>query len=202
MELLNRYVQAMAHYLPAEQKQDIMRELRANLLDELESLGINASNSSDSAALTTFLQRQDHPQRIAQSYAPQYPLVASEDMGLYKTIVLKGLLVLFVYAVVTAGSYLINAQSVNAIAFLLVVLSSVWDNIGVMLIGITATFYLLVKVDIWHSGDTPHGVRRLSRQPMHSVYQPLMVYLMLLPVSLACYCFGHRCGSTKRHITV
>ena len=35
MELLNRYVQAMAHYLPAEQKQDIMRELRANLLDEL-----------------------------------------------------------------------------------------------------------------------------------------------------------------------
>ena len=145
MELLERYVQAVAHYLPAEQKQDIMRELRANLLDELESLEIDASNPKDTQALTTFLQRQDHPQRIAQSYAPQYPLVASEDMGLYKTIVLKGLLVLFVYAVVTAGSYLINAQSVNAIAFLLVVLSSVWDNIGGMLIIITATFYLLGK---------------------------------------------------------
>lgn len=145
MELLERYVQAVAHYLPAEQKQDIMRELRANLLDELESLEIEASNPKNTQALTTFLQRQDHPQRIAQSYAPQYPLVASEDMGLYKTIVLKGLLVLFVYAVVTAGSYLINAQSVNAIAFLLVVLSSVWDNIGGMLIIITATFYLLGK---------------------------------------------------------
>ena len=38
MELLDRYVQAVAHYLPAEQKQDIMRELRANLLGSMHPI--------------------------------------------------------------------------------------------------------------------------------------------------------------------
>ena len=38
MELLERYLAAVAAELPVDQQQDIIRELRANLLDQIDAL--------------------------------------------------------------------------------------------------------------------------------------------------------------------
>lgn len=142
-KLVERYIQAVAQYLPEAKKSDIRREIRANLMDEIDALASSKGQPLDEQSISDILQRQGHPQHVAQSYAPQYPLVASQDMPLYRTVISKAALLLFVYAILTAGRYLVNEQSVNAFAFLWVVIGSFLDNIGVMLIIITASFYLL-----------------------------------------------------------
>ena len=64
-------------------------------------------------------------------------------MPLYKAVLTKCALFLFVYAIITASSYLVNEQSVNGFSFLWVVVGSFIDNIGLVVIAITGMFYLL-----------------------------------------------------------
>lgn len=145
MELVERYLQAVEHYLPTKQKSDITRELRANIMDEIEAKEDQKGKALEMKEVSSLLSQQGHPQKVAQSYSPQSPLVASEDMPLYKSVMIKALILLFAYALLTAGNYLLKEQSVNAFAYLFVVLGSFMENIGLVLIIVTAGFYFAGK---------------------------------------------------------
>ena len=145
MELVERYVQAVEYYLPEGKKSDISRELRANIMDEIEAEQNDKARDLDTSEVSSLLTRQGHPQKVAQAYSPMSPLVASEDMLLYRSVMIKALIFLFAYAILTAGSYLLKEQSVNAFAYLFVALNSFIDNIGWVLIVVTASFYFAGK---------------------------------------------------------
>lgn len=142
-DLVERYIQAVSRYLPEAQQHEITRELRANIMDEIDAQATQPDAVINEQQISDVLSRQGHPQQVAQSFVPQYPLIASEDMSLYKTVVSKGALFLFAYAILTAGRYLVSEQSINGFAFLWVALGSFIDNIGLVLIAITTVFYLL-----------------------------------------------------------
>lgn len=145
MELVERYVQAVKYYLPKGKKSDISRELRANIMDEIEAEQNDKARDLDTREVSSLLSRQGHPQKVAQAYSPMSPLVASEDMPLYRSVMIKALIFLFGYAILTAGNYLFEEQSVNAFAYLFVALGSFLDNIGLVLIVVTASFYFAGK---------------------------------------------------------
>ena len=148
MELVDRYIQAVKLALPKAKQGEICKELRANIIDEIEALNGISNHSSSAVIDDTIIQvlkAHGDPQTVAQQYAPQYPLVASEDMLLYKKVIMYALTLLFVYALVMSGAHLIEQQSVNAIAYFFVAVGIFIDNVWILLIVVTLSFYYLGK---------------------------------------------------------
>jgi hypothetical protein len=80
MELLDRYITAVNEELDSADKVDLCKEIRANILDELDE---HEDNGADT--LKTILERNGSPAECAQKYAPRAPLIAGENMPLFKT---------------------------------------------------------------------------------------------------------------------
>lgn len=140
MELLERYLAAVAEELPVEQQQDIIRELRANLLDQIDALQQDGPLSD--AQLSQLLLQQGHPVDMAQRFAPSAPLVASEDMPLYKTVLWHGAALLAVIALLKSLGGLILADSINPVRLLLQLGFNFIDSFATLLLVVTAVFYL------------------------------------------------------------
>jgi len=139
MELLERYLAAVAAELPADKQHDIIRELRANLLDQIEALQQNGP--LDDAQLSQLLLQQGHPVDMAQRFAPSAPLVASEDMPLYKTVLWHGAALMAVIALLKSLGALVLADSINPVQLVLQLGFSFIDNFATLLLVVTAVFY-------------------------------------------------------------
>ena len=139
MELLERYLAAVAAELPADKQQDIIRELRANLLDQLEAQ--QQDEQMDDQQLSQFLLKQGHPVDVAQRFAPCAPLVASEDMPLYKTVLWHGAALMAVIALLKSLGGLVLAESINPLRLLIQLGFSFIDNFATLLLVVTAVFY-------------------------------------------------------------
>jgi hypothetical protein len=143
MELVERYLQSVEAELSTPHKADIIRELRGNILDEIESGNTAKANADDQVTLV--LIKHGHPAQVAQSFEPIAPLVASVDMPFYKTVLWSGAILVFLLALVKSLSVLISADSINPIRFLFIILGTFLDNIGIVVIGITLLFFYLGK---------------------------------------------------------
>lgn len=139
MELLERYLAAVAAELPVDKQHDIIRELRANLLDQIDAL--SAQGPLDDARLSQFLLEQGHPVDVAQRFAPSAPLIAGEDMPLYCTVLWHGAALVAVLALLKSLGGLVTADSVNPIRLLLQLAFSFIDHFATLLFVVTAVFY-------------------------------------------------------------
>lgn len=139
MELLERYLAAVAAELPADKQHDIIRELRANLLDQIEAQ--QQDGLPDDQKLSQLLLQQGHPIDVAQRFAPSAPLIASEDMPLYKTVLWHGAALMAVIALLKSLGGLVLADSINPVRLLLQLGFSFIDNFATLLLVVTAIFY-------------------------------------------------------------
>ncbi len=139
MELLERYLAAVAAELPADKQHDIIRELRANLLDQIEAM--QHGRPLDDTQLSQLLLQQGHPIDVAQRFAPSAPLVASEDMPLYKTVLWHGAALMAVIALLKSLGALVLADSINPVQLVLQLGFSFIDNFATLLLVVTAVFY-------------------------------------------------------------
>lgn len=139
MELLERYLAAVAAELPADKQHDIIRELRANLLDQIEAQQQGAT--LDEAELSQLLLQQGHPVDVAQRFAPSAPLIASEDMPLYKSVLWHGAALMAVIALLKSLGGLVLADSINPVQLVLQLGFSFIDNFATLLLVVTAVFY-------------------------------------------------------------
>lgn len=139
MELLERYLAAVAAELPADKQHDIIRELRANLLDQIEAQ--QQDGLPDDQQLSQLLLQQGHPIDVAQRFAPSAPLIASEDMPLYKTVLWHGAALMAVIALLKSLGGLVLADSINPVRLLLQLGFSFIDNFATLLLVVTAIFY-------------------------------------------------------------
>lgn len=140
MDLLERYLAAVAEELPVEQQQDIIRELRANLLDQIDSMQQDGPLSDDQ--LSQLLLQQGHPVDVAQRFAPSAPLVASEDMPLYKSVLWHGAALVAVVALLKSLGGLVLADSINPVRLIMQLAFSFIDSFATLLLVVTAVFYL------------------------------------------------------------
>ena len=99
MDLLDRYLAAVAALLPAAQREDIVAELRDTLLNRLEEKEAQLGRPLAAAETEAVLRAFGHPIAVAGRYGPSRSLIGPELYPFYMFAV-KGLLVLA--AVVTA----------------------------------------------------------------------------------------------------
>jgi hypothetical protein len=140
MELLERYLAAVAAELPLDKQQDIIRELRANLLDQIEAQQQNGP--LDETQLSQLLLQQGHPVDMAERFVPSAPLVAGEDMPLYRTVLWHGAALIAVVALLKSLGGLVLADSINPVRLFLQLGFSFIDSFATLLLVVTAVFYL------------------------------------------------------------
>lgn len=136
MKLIDRYIGAVAQYLPADRREDIARELRANILDCLEQKNKHTPTEADASAI---LQEMGHPQKVAASFLPPQKLVADDLFPVYKTALGYTSIIIFMVHVIKAGAAFISSGYLSIVE----VLFSFADTALLGFAIITGIFYVL-----------------------------------------------------------
>jgi hypothetical protein len=83
MELVDRYLQSVRFLLPRRQRDDVHRELSAELQDAIEERASALGRPLDAAETTAVLQRFGHPLTLALRYQPSRTLVGPETFPVF-----------------------------------------------------------------------------------------------------------------------
>jgi hypothetical protein len=145
MDLLNRYLASVKQALPVARHTDIIRELKANILDEAEALTQSDPTLRSAEAIQLILEKYDHPIATAQRFAPQSPLVAGEDIPLYKTVLLHGAALIFVFSMIQTLSAMLMSDSINPLRLIFQTIGHFLEHAGFLVIAVTLCFYYLGK---------------------------------------------------------
>ncbi|CCQ10526.1 hypothetical protein PALB_13930 [Pseudoalteromonas luteoviolacea B = ATCC 29581] len=160
MELIERYVYAVKTHLPEQHRDEIGRELKAALLDEIDEL----SNPADDKQISDVLERWGDPRKVAAQYAPPKALVSGEFMPIFWSVVKSVLLVLFTIHTIKFGLALVSVEHFNPISFVIKLVMSFMST-AVYVFGIvTLIFYALscesptlswLEKSAWRIGQLP-----------------------------------------------
>jgi hypothetical protein len=111
MELIERYLQAIGQYLPADSRNDILAELRTELLEQMDARAEEWGRPLDEADAAAILKVHGRPEAIASRYLPQRWLIGPSVFPFYMITLRRSLpLVLLAYAVANAATLMFSAQ--------------------------------------------------------------------------------------------
>lgn len=143
MKALDVYINAIAAELPDDKQTEICRDIRASLLDEFDAKREQQGRALTDLEVAAVLQNWGHPVQVAQRYHTEPPLIASEDMPLFRTVLSYGAALFAALAVLKSLSGLVSAQSINPMQLLLQLGFAFIDMFSTFLLASIATFYLL-----------------------------------------------------------
>jgi hypothetical protein len=83
MDLLERYLQAVGEYLPANMKADTLAELRENLLAQMEAREEELGRSLTQSEVAAVLEKHGRPILVAARYLPQQSLIGPGLFPIY-----------------------------------------------------------------------------------------------------------------------
>jgi len=113
MNLIDRYISAVAQQLPASRRDDITRELKANILDRLESFAEEHGRPITPADESAVLRELGHPRQVAASFLPQRHLVSPAWFPFFTQCLAVGLLIVFVIQILAAGLTLMSGGNIS-----------------------------------------------------------------------------------------
>ena len=116
MDLIERYLQAVKGYLPAEQQDDIVAELKDSLLSQVEDREAELGRKMTADELAALIKQSGHPMLVASRYLPQQYLISP---GMYPfwwasmriTLLVVGL----VYLLVAGIGLVTNAKPIQSL---------------------------------------------------------------------------------------
>src|SRR5690606_607653 len=83
--LLDRYLTAVAFWLPAKEGADVTAELRDDIQSDIEARETTLGRVLTEAELEAILTRLGHPMRVAERYLPQRSLIGPALLPVYRT---------------------------------------------------------------------------------------------------------------------
>lgn len=114
MEMLNRYLQAVGQYLPAETKDDTLEELRANLLEQMDVLAEELERPLTEGEVAAILKAHGKPEVVAVRYLPQRSLIGPAIYPFYLFTLKRALpWVILIYGVVRGVELALSPKGVN-----------------------------------------------------------------------------------------
>ena len=139
MELIDRYMNAVAQALPESRRDEITRELRANILDKLEAIAEEQGREPTDTEVSAVLVQLGHPQKVAGSFLTGQQLVSAELFPLYKRALHYGLILVFILALIQFGVHLLNSGHLAISNFFYEIVNKAL----IMFASVTGVFYLL-----------------------------------------------------------
>jgi hypothetical protein len=87
VEVLERYLQAVRHWLPSGPQDDILAELAEDIRSQVEEREAAAGRPLSEAELTVLVQGRGHPMWVAEAYLPQRHLIGPPLLPVYSRVV-------------------------------------------------------------------------------------------------------------------
>lgn len=113
MNLIDRYISAVAQQLPASRRDDIARELKANILDRLESFAEEHGRPTTPADESAILRELGHPRQVAAGYLPPRQLVSPAWFPFYTQCLSYGLAIVMLIQLLGFGVSLLSGGGFN-----------------------------------------------------------------------------------------
>jgi hypothetical protein len=144
MELVERYLQAIGQYLPADSRNDILAELRTELLEQMDARAEEWGRPLDEADVAALLRVHGRPEAIALRYLPQRSLIGPGIFPFYLFTLRRALpLVLIVYTLSNAADIMfaspegdLGGQIGRAMFRLIPTLFMFWGIVTIVFAGI------------------------------------------------------------------
>lgn len=118
MKLIDRYLSAVASHLPEARRDEIVRELRANILDKLEGLAEQQGRETAEQDVSVLLKELGHPQQVASNFLPPTQLVAADLFPLYRQSLHYGVILVFVLGLIQFAISFLGSGHMNFIGLL------------------------------------------------------------------------------------
>jgi hypothetical protein len=139
MELLDRYLQAVGKYLPRKRRDDIVAELRANILEQAEEKQAELGRALTLDEEEVLLKQFGRPLVVAARYLPQQYLIGPTVFPYYifalKTFIP---LVLLAYTIANAAAFINEPPTMARILSMLAGYPMVAINVAVWITAIAA----------------------------------------------------------------
>ncbi|MFZ6735903.1 hypothetical protein ACO0LG_28545 [Undibacterium sp. Ji42W] len=152
MTLLQKYIHAVKQVLPLAQREDIGRELQANILDQLDALQEQTGREATEQEVARILEKLGHPAQVAARYIPVTPLVSSELMPSYKLVTNYALGIALLLQTLKSGTVFLQAEHDKIWQALMQLIAGFFDQATMIFTSVTIAFYLVSKsgmLPIW-----------------------------------------------------
>ena len=190
MELVKRYIAAVQRELPESKRDEIGRELNANIMDQLDALTEQQGEQSN-ADVAALLKKMGHPRTVAQQFVPVQPLINASYMALYKNTLFMVLGVLFVLHIVDVTTHWLSSADMGLISYVLVLLGGFIDEACFGFTSITLAFWLMSRQQPaantrchanWQSEKLPLAGPGWQHIALQDIFTDLASYIFLLVV--------------------
>lgn len=128
MDLVERYIAAVKRELPASKREDIGRELAANLMDKVEALEAEHGELGQDQ-VSELLLNMGHPRSVAREFCPPMPLVSASLMPIYLNTLYMVLGVLLVISSLEVATRWLSGTEMTLVSYLKA-LASHFLNVG------------------------------------------------------------------------
>lgn len=188
MDLLERYLTAVQQELPPEKQQDVSRELRANILDQLDGLREASPEQSEQKLLHDVLLELGSPRQMAQRFHPPQPLIQAEHMPIYRYTTFIVLGVLFVIGVIHSSLHWLGSEHMGLLLFLKHLAGGFIRDACFAFTMITLAFILMGRNQTteqapsraWNPSQLPAMTHGWQRIDLSTVFHDLATYVFLL----------------------
>ena len=165
MDLVKRYVAAVQRELPEPKRQEIGRELQANIMDQLDALAEQSGDALTEPQVADVLKNMGHPTQVARQFYPTEPLIPSRLMPLYKHTLCMVLGVLFVLQVVFLTKAWLTGADFGLIRFIIGLASGFLEDAIFGFTAITLAFALM-SADTLAGGSKTYSQWQPQQLPM------------------------------------
>lgn len=188
MDLLERYLAAVQQELPADKQQDVIRELKANILDQLDALQEQAAGQSDEQRLQQVLQELGPPKQMAHQFHPPQPLIRAELMPLFRYTLFMVLGIILLINVVQSSLLWLGNEQMGLLLMLKHLSGGFIRDAMLAFTAITLSFWLMGQQQTqscrsqrtWDPMQLPPLSHSWQRIPLSDVFFELAAYIFLL----------------------
>jgi hypothetical protein len=189
MDLVKRYIAAVQRELPEQKRQEIGRELNANIMDELDALAEQHGSQLNEQQVAVVLKKMGHPTLVARQFYPAVPLIPLQVMPLYKHTLFMVLGVLFVLQVVFVTKNWLAGADMGLLLFIMGVASGFIEDAVFGFTAITLGFALMPEntqsgpckgYSQWQPLELPAVGESWQHISLSDIFSDLTTYAFLL----------------------
>jgi hypothetical protein len=190
MDLVKRYIAAVQRELPEKKREEIGRELNANIMDQLDAQ-IEQHGPLSEADIAGVLKQMGHPRTVARQFVPLQPLISANYMPLYQNTLFMVLGILFLLQVVDSTSAWLTSANMGLLDFLFNLAGGFLQDVLLGFASITLAYALISHQQPvaernckqnWQPEDLPAANAGWQHIPLHDVFTDLATYVFLLIV--------------------
>lgn len=191
MDMVERYIAAVQRELPENKRQEIGRELNANIMDQLDALAEQQQEPLSEQEIAGVLKQMGHPRAVAQQFVPPQPLISPHYIPLYQHTLLIVLGLQFFLQLLDSTSAWLAHSQIGPLLYMKSLASGFFQDAMLGFTSTTVVFWLMSRKhpkqesdseSKWQPQQLPKAGPSWQHIPLQDIFTDLATYLFLLVI--------------------